>query len=195
VATTGLAVAAFLLFVARPLAVFVSLAPFGMSWRQMAMVSWVGLRGAVPIVLATWPRIAGAPGADRVFDIVFFVVFSSVLVQGVSVPWVARTLGLVEPPPPEGAPGEVHGAHTLTVVAGAACDGQRILDLHLPRGALIYLVERGDAVFVPQGETRLLLGDTLKVVLEAPQEASVLAALSGPTPAPSVAASPPPHGA
>lgn len=177
VAGTGLAVGAFLLCVARPLAVVISLAPFGMSWRQMAMVSWVGLRGAVPIVLATWPRIAGAPGADRVFDIVFFVVFLSVLLQGVSLPWVARKLGLVVEPLPPGAAGEVHGAHRLTVCAPATADGQRILDLHLPRGVLIYLVERGDTVFVPQGETRLQRDDTLQVVLDPAQEAEVLSKL------------------
>lgn len=97
VAPEGLAVAAFGLIVARPVAVFLSLTPFRIPLRDQAMVSWVGLRGAVPIVLATWPRVLGVPGADQVFDIVFFVVLVSVFVQGVSIPWVATRLGVLAP--------------------------------------------------------------------------------------------------
>lgn len=96
VAGEGLALTGFLVLVARPLAVALSLAPFRIPWREQALVAWVGLRGAVPIVLATWPMVMRVPGADRVFDVVFFVVVVSVLTQGVSLPWVARRLGLVE---------------------------------------------------------------------------------------------------
>ena len=167
------------MFVARPLAVFTSLTPFRVPWRQQAMISWVGLRGAVPIVLATWPRIAGAPGADRVFDIVFFVVFTSVLLQGSSLPLVARWLDVIAPPaPPDPAPiGEVHGAHRLTVIPGATVIGRPLLDLRLPRGALIYLIERGGRVFVPQGQTRLERDDVLHLVLDHHEVAAVRAIL------------------
>lgn len=179
VAGAGLAIAAFLMFVARPLAVFTSLTPFRVPWRQQAMISWVGLRGAVPIVLATWPRIAGAPGADRVFDIVFFVVFTSVLLQGSSLPLVARWLDVIAPPaPPDPAPvGEVHGAHRLTVSPGTTAIGRQLLDLRLPRGALIYLIERAGRVFVPQGQTRLERDDVLHLVLDHDEAAAVRAIL------------------
>lgn len=173
VAGEGLAIVAFLLLVARPLAVFISLTPFRVPWREQVMISWVGLRGAVPIVLATWPRIAGAPGAERVFDIVFFVVFSSVLLQGSTLPFLARRLRVVEPPVRSTPAGEVHGAHTLTVPVGHAAVGRRLLELGLPRGALVYLVGRDESVFVPQGSTVLAAGDQLHVVLEEEQEPEV----------------------
>lgn len=105
IAPVGIGVAAFLMFVARPLAVAVALTPFRVPVREQLMVSWVGLRGAVPIVLATWPRVMGVPGAERIFDVVFFVVLVSVLIQGTATPWVARKLGVVAEWTPEPARG------------------------------------------------------------------------------------------
>lgn len=90
VAGIGMAAAAFLVFVARPAAVFVSLLPFRMTARQKMAVSWLGMRGAVPIVLATFPATAGVPGIDLLFDLVFFIVLTSVVVQGTTVSWSAR---------------------------------------------------------------------------------------------------------
>lgn len=102
VAGTGLALAFLLGFVARPLAVFLCLAPFRYPWRETAFVGWTGLRGAVPIILAIFPVLAGVEGAKPLFDIVFFVVVVSALVPGGTVGWAARRLGLTEdrPPPP-----------------------------------------------------------------------------------------------
>ncbi len=94
VAWDGVAVAAILILVARPLAVFLTLAPRRFSVRERAFVSWVGLRGAVPIVLATFPLVRGVPKATLIFDVVFFVVIASVLLQGATTPLVARWLGV-----------------------------------------------------------------------------------------------------
>ncbi|PBN41398.1 potassium/proton antiporter [Sphingobium sp. D43FB] len=90
----GIAITVVLMFIARPISVFLCLAPFKFDWRAKLLVSWVGLRGAVPIVLATFPIVAGIPGAFAIFNIVFFVVLVSSLVQGPTLGWTARRLGL-----------------------------------------------------------------------------------------------------
>jgi potassium/hydrogen antiporter len=95
VAGAGLLVTLVLTFVARPVSVFASLAPARMGVRERAFVSWVGLRGAVPIILATFPLLAGVPRAGEIFDIVFFTVLASVLLQGTTIPFVAHRLGVV----------------------------------------------------------------------------------------------------
>jgi cell volume regulation protein A len=96
VAGVGLAIAFFLMLVARPISVFLCLLPTAMSLTEKGFLSWVGLRGAVPIILATLPLTAGIAGADQIFDVIFFTVLVSVLVQGVSLPYVARWLNLAE---------------------------------------------------------------------------------------------------
>lgn len=98
VAGTGLAVALFLMLVARPLGVFLSLVPFRSEPSVMALVSWTGLRGAVPIVLATYPMVNNLERADEIFNIVFFVVLLSGLLQGTTLPWLSRKVGLVQNP-------------------------------------------------------------------------------------------------
>jgi potassium/hydrogen antiporter len=90
----GLTLTVILMLVARPISVFICLAPFRFDWRAKLLVSWTGLRGAVPIVLATFPIVAGVPGAFTIFNIVFFVVLVSSLIQGPTLGWVARRLGL-----------------------------------------------------------------------------------------------------
>ncbi len=97
VALSGVALSAFLVFVARPLSVLACLTPFRYPLREQLMISWGGLRGAVPIVLATYPLIAGASGARTIFNLVFFVVFISVLLQGASIPAVSRWLKVATP--------------------------------------------------------------------------------------------------
>lgn len=89
---TGVAI-----FIARPISVLIALLPIKMTIQEKLFVSWVGLRGAVPIVLATFPLLAGVPQASSLFDLVFFVVLVSVLIQGVSVPFIAKLLGVIEP--------------------------------------------------------------------------------------------------
>lgn len=185
VAGEGLAIAAFLLLVSRPLAVLVSLSPFGFALRDQAMVAWVGLRGAVPIVLAAWPRVMGVEGSERIFDIVFFVVVVSVLVQGVTLPRVARWLGVAVPSErPEqalaAASGEGRGAKALRVLVGRDAHLRTLVDLGLPHGALVALVEHDGEQIVPQGSTALQEGDQALVIIQAGQEEAVRAALGAP---------------
>jgi cell volume regulation protein A len=170
----GIVTAAFLMLVARPVGVFLALLPARMSLREKTMVAWVGLRGAVPIVLATFPLVAGVPGADRLFDLVFFVVLTSVLLQGTAIPYVARWLGVDAPlretgPAPLEAhlPGNLRGRLEEMRVAGRSpAVGRRILDLRLPSGALIVLLKRAEEVIIPDGGTELDAGDTLIVLAD-----------------------------
>ena len=103
VAGLGSALALVLVVVARPAVVALCLVPFRYPWRETAYIGWVGLRGAVPIILATFPVLAGAPGADRIFHLVFFIVVANALVPGATVAWLTRRLGLQakEPPAPQ----------------------------------------------------------------------------------------------
>lgn len=171
VAGVSLAVAAVLMLVARPAAVFITLAPVRMPWREKLLVSWVGLRGAVPIILATFPLVAGIPAAPVLFDIVFFIVFASVLLQGTTIAPVARRLGLDEASSSDAPPESVHLAGrgesalvTLEVDAGSRADGHRVVELQWPRETLILVVYRGNEFFVPNGATALASGDRLIVL-------------------------------
>jgi cell volume regulation protein A len=155
----GLLIAGFLVLVARPIAVLVSLTPFRVPLREQAMIAWTGLRGAVPIVLATWPRTQGVAGAEEIFDVVFFVVVTSVTLQGATVPYVARRLGVVEPEaPPLDAP------QMVRVAVGDGMQGRMLADVGLPAGALVTVVHRGSEVLVPQGSTTFALGDVAHVL-------------------------------
>ena len=169
VAGTALAVSAVLVFVARPLAVWLSLTWFDMSLREMAAVSWLGLRGAVPIVLATLAFSSGLPEAAVVFDVVFFVVLTSALVQGLTAMPVIRKLGLPAQDGPsrsvEIMPLEDAGVDVAEVVvdADSSVAGRLLSDSGVPEGLLVSAIVRGDRVLVPRGSTRLLVGDLLVI--------------------------------
>lgn len=165
----GLLIAFFLLLVARPVAVFITLLPWKMPLNEKALVSWVGLRGAVPIILATYPLVAGVPDAEMIFNIVFFIVLVSALVHGTSIPTVTRWLGLAAPLQEKrklsrefevdpNAPSELL---ELTIPPDASAVGQQVVDLGLPEGALIILMQRESERFVPCGSTVIEAGDTL----------------------------------
>lgn len=132
------------------------------------MVAWVGLRGAVPIVLATFPLLAGVPNANILFNVVFFIVLTSVLLQGTTLSLVARLLGVREDlPEPDAAPLTYqptgHDRNRLIEIPvgfGCRADGGRIVDLNLPVGALIVLIHRGGQYLIPRGATRLMCGDS-----------------------------------
>jgi cell volume regulation protein A len=171
----GLLIVAVLMLVARPTAVFLCLLPTSMTIREKAFISWVGLRGSVPVVLATYPLLAGVPRADELFNLVFFVVLASVLVQGASVPLAARLLGVDAPVaarrdyplefnPVEGLRSELK---ELVITEGSPWAGRAVVDLGLPFELLIVLIVRGDEFVQPKGETRLAAGDTLLVLSEA----------------------------
>jgi cell volume regulation protein A len=169
VAGIGLLISVFLMFVARPLSVFLSLARGRMPWREKVFISWVGLRGAVPVILATFPLLAGVPDAGLIFNVVFFIVITSALVQGWSIPVVARTLGLEVPMeakkryPIRFLP--VAGDDTelvdLIVPYNSAVSGRTIIELGMPPDSLIVLVGRNNGYLVPSGGTVLQESDTV----------------------------------
>lgn len=172
VAVPGLLIAAFLMLVARPIAVFLGLAFSKIGLRQKLLVSWVGLRGAVPIVLATFPYQAGYANADTVFHIIFFAVITSVLLQGTTIAPVARWLKLDVPLlkkrhyPIEYVPAPRSGSDLVEVSVpdSAHSIGKRIMDLALPESALVVLIGRGDEFVAPRGGTEIEKGDQLLVL-------------------------------
>jgi cell volume regulation protein A len=160
-----------LLLVARPLSVAASLVWFRVPWPQQAFVSWAGLRGAVPIVLATFPLTADVPGAVYVFDTVVVLVVVFTLVQGWSLPWVARRLRIATPVTPrdvqvEAAPLEELDAELMqmTVPEGSRLHGVYLPELRLPEDAAVVLIVRGGRSFVPDETTRLMRGDQALLV-------------------------------
>jgi cell volume regulation protein A len=160
-----------LLLLARPLSVAASLVWFRMPWAQQVFVSWAGLRGAVPIVLATFPLTADVPGALFVFDTVFVLVVVFTLVQGSSLPWVARRLGIATPVTPrevqvESAPLEELDADLMqmTIPPGSRLHGVYLPELRLPEDAAVVLIVRGGRSFVPDENTRLMRGDQALLV-------------------------------
>jgi len=171
VVAPGLALALVLVFVARPVAVWLC-TPRGLDVRERTLVSWAGLRGAVPIVLATFPLSAGVPESVTIFNAVFFVVVVSVLIQGPTFEPLARRLGLAAAAPPVvHAPLEVGairalGADLLELVVeeGQAVAGRAIRDLGLPPDAIVALIVRGDRAIPPRGTTRLEPADRLFIV-------------------------------
>ena len=174
VTSQGLLLTGFLLFAARPVAVFACLIRGSFGFREKVLLSWAGLRGAVPIVLATFPFTAGNPRSDLIFNLVFFVVLLSVFLQGSTLMSLARALGLDEPsgfrpryPLEFDRTGHAdEETREFWVVPGSRGEGRRVADLGLPREALILLVRRGGRFLVPRGDTTLLGGDALLVLAD-----------------------------
>ncbi|HET6213849.1 MAG TPA: potassium/proton antiporter [Micromonosporaceae bacterium] len=163
-----------LVLLARPLAVLVSAAPFRVGWRDQAFYSWTGLRGAVPIVLATIPLSVRLPGAEALFDAVFVLVVVFTAVQATLLPPVARALRVNAPAEAteltvETAPLERMGADLLQldVPSGSRLSGVHLDELRLPVGAVVTLVLRDGNGFVPGLDTRLRVGDSLLIVATA----------------------------
>ncbi len=177
VAGKGLLVAIALIVVARPVAVFLLLAPSKLDWKKKALVAWVGLRGAVPVVLGIFPFLAGVPNAELYFNVVFFVVMVSALLQGTTIPIVARWLGVDAPlqerrelplqyVPVKGLRSELH---ELVVPPGTPAVGNPVVSLGLPQGFQIIMVGRGDEYIVSNGRTIIQAEDRLLVLTEAEQ--------------------------
>ena len=159
-----------LMFMARPIAVLLCLLPFrDMSIKERVLISWVGLRGSVPIILATFPLISGISQADMIFNVVFFVVLASVLVQGSTIPFVARRLGLempleTQPEIPEKQEKDAwESMAKLKVFPGSAAAGKQIADLNIPEDTWIAVLRRDGHPMRPSGSTVLKAGDRLTV--------------------------------
>lgn len=172
IAPIAVAIAALLTFVARPIVVTLCLLPFRYRKKEIAYISAVGLRGAVPIVLASYPVLAGAPGASRVFDIVFFVVVIGAFVPGALVSWLAGRLGVErsEPPPPQ-AILAIESMEPLDrdlmsfyVDEALPVTGASLSELTFPNGAAITLVVRGRLLVAPEPDTVLLPGDHVYII-------------------------------
>ena len=169
--TTALVVGLLLTFVARPVAVLVCALPFRVPWREQTFMSWAGLRGAVPIVLATIPGTKTFPGPQRVFDVVFVLVVVYTAVQAPTLAMVARRLGVVATHRArelsvESAPLEESGGLLLevAVTAPSALRGVYVDELRLPGGAAVAFVFRDGASVVPDAHTRLRDGDRVVIV-------------------------------
>jgi len=175
-AGVGMALTVVLMFVARPVSVFLSLLPFKLGMRVKTMVAWTGLRGSVPIILATFPLMANIPHSSMMFDIVFFVVIASVLIQGMSIPFVSKILKVKAPfsrrtnhPIEFERKGNIDADLTDIIVPyESEAIGKKIGALPIPKELLIVLISRDGKYVIPSGETALEAGDVLLVLANKP---------------------------
>jgi cell volume regulation protein A len=173
VAVKGTVLAIVLVVIARPVAVAVATLPFAYNWRERALLAWAGLRGAVPVVLATFPVIEHVPHRLQFFNIVFFAVLVSTVLQGSTFETIAGRLGLTttEPalPRPLSESGTIRrlGAEVLEYTLGPAdaIVGARVRDLGLPRDAVVSVIVRGERAIPPRGSTQLQAGDELHLLI------------------------------
>jgi potassium/hydrogen antiporter len=173
VAVASLLVAAVLTFIARPATVWLCTLGQPLDWRERTVLSVGGLKGAVPIVLATFPLIAGVREADLIFDVVFFVVLVSVLVQGIALLPIVRRLGFEEHVPAWAPVAEalpLEGIEVdlieLHVTEDLFLAGRRLAEVDVPPGAIVTAVVRHDAVIVPSGNTRIHADDVLLITAQ-----------------------------
>lgn len=170
----ALMISFFLIFIGRPVAVFLCLIPFRkVGFKDKAYISWVGLRGAVPIIFAILPLAAGIPGSRTIFNIVFVITIVSLLLQGTSLPIIARWLGLsVKPSEYKNLEDfdvefaeEIKSAMTeILITEEILKHGKNLIEMPLPSKTLVMMVKRDDHYFVPTGQTELCVGDKLLVI-------------------------------
>lgn len=172
----GLIISFLMIFVTRPLTVFLCLLPFPkMPFKDKTYVSWVGLRGAVPIIFAIIPLAENVPHARLLFNIVFFCTLVSLLVQGTSLPFVAKKLGLAEKPSRirklrnfdvDFSDDYMSVTTEIEITPQALTKGNRLMDLHLPDKTLVVMIRRDDKYFVPTGSTDLKENDKLLIITD-----------------------------
>jgi len=170
----GLLISVFLIIVARPLSVFISLIPFKVQQRSRLFISWVGLRGAVPIVFATYPLIAGADKANMIFNIVFFISITSVLIQGTTLPLVAKWLHLTLPEKLKQrtqtdivlTDGIMSNLTEVVIPENCSIIGKQIVQLGLPKTTLISFIQRNEKYLTPNGATTIMSKDKLYILSE-----------------------------
>ncbi len=175
VAAGSILIGAFLIILGRPLSVFLSLIPFRqMPFKDKLFVSWVGLRGAVPIIFAIYPLAAGLNQAQLIFNIVFFITLISLLVQGTTITQVASWLGLTRNPKGEDSlqdfdvefSDEIKSSMTEIVITSEilSVNGDKLMHMPLPDQTLAVMVKRGNNYFIPKGQTELQAGDKLLII-------------------------------
>lgn len=174
IASDGLLISMVLMFLARPISVFICLGGSGLSTKEKVLISWVGLRGAAPIILATFPLIAGIFQADRIFNFVFFIVLTSALVQGSTISSLARWLGL-DAPQKNYSDFKIHCPPRISfadkiielpILDGAPAIGKQIIDLGLSQDIVIAMIRRDDDFIIPSGSTTLKLDDIIFALSE-----------------------------
>ena len=171
---TGLMISAFLIFVARPIGVFASLSFFKSNIRSKLFVSWVGLRGSVPIVFATYPLLAGIPKADLIFNLVFFISITSVLLQGTTLSYVAKLLHVAVPEKAKRRVGIDFESTDkiksemleITLTENSKAVGKRIVELMIPATVNILAIKRAHVYIAPNGSTKLQANDILYLLAE-----------------------------
>ena len=172
IAFAGTLIGVFMILFARPLSVMLCLLPFrGINFKSRLFISWVGLRGAAPILFATYPIIAHVEGANIIFNIVFFVTILSLVVQGTTLSMMAHKLDVSEPEPEKPdhfgveLPEELETKlNAMDVTAEMLVDGVTLKEIALPRGALVMLIRRGQEFIVPNGSVQLRPGDRLLMI-------------------------------
>ena len=171
VAPIALLIGLFLIFVGRPLTVFLCLLPFRkISFRAKLFTSWVGLKGAVPIIFATYPIVEGIPGSEQIFNIVFFITLLSLIFQGMSIPRVAKLLHLNLPmekvPETFGIeiPEEAGKLQDYTLTDDDLEGGNTLKEIHFPQGARVVIIRRDDKFIIPDGSVELQSGDQLLII-------------------------------
>ena len=174
VAVVALLIGLFMIIIARPVSVFACLLPFRkLSNRARLFVSWVGLRGAVPIIFATYPVVANIPDSNQLFNIVFFITLLSLIFQGMTIASGARILHLDLPQEKEGnefgveLPDDIDSQlMDQTLTAEMLANGNRLMDMNIPKGTLVMLVKRGNEFIIPNGQVELHEGDKLLYISE-----------------------------
>jgi cell volume regulation protein A len=169
---SGLLISAFLIFIARPLGVFLSLIFFKTNIRSKLFISWVGLRGGIPIVFATYPMLAGIDKADNIFNLVFFISVSSVLLQGTSLPIVARWLHVSLPTSLKRKDGTNALEHIRSemkeymISSTSRVVGKKIVEMNIPVSIHIMSIKRGDHYIQPVGSTRIKAHDIIYILAD-----------------------------
>lgn len=170
-ALPAIAIGLFMMFVARPLSIFVSLLPFRkIGFPDKCFISWVGLRGAVPIIFAMYPVVEKIPGSEQIFDIVFFITLLSLILQGSTIGSIARKLDLVLPPVQEkqfdlDLPDEAGELREMTITADVLAEkGSTLKDFQMPKGLLVLFIKRNERFIVPNGSFQLREGDHMLIV-------------------------------
>lgn len=171
IAPIGLGIGFFMIIFARPISVFLSLLPFkNFSFKGKLYISWVGLRGAVPIIFATYPLIAGIEHANLIFNVVFFITILSLLVQGTTVTQAAEWLNVVDEAPRKDdfgieLPEEIKSAMSeIEITEEVLCHGNKLMHLTLPDHTLAVMVKRDGRYFIPKGNTELKKSDKLLMI-------------------------------